>query len=198
MQIIPIEELSQGACIVNLKSQFKPYADFARLNYDARDRAHDFGHIERMMGRLSMLSEGLEGVRPYMLHFLTAFHGLWPFWHDDPKFPAKAISFLQELGWRESEIEEAATCLQRHLKDPQTVEEKVVHDANYMELLGAFGIAKAFTVGGSLGQTYEETAEIFENRYLNVVKFCTPVGKRMAGEGMAYAKAFLTRLKNEW
>ena len=183
---------------MNLKSLFKPYADFARLYYDARDRAHDFGHIERMVGRLSMLSDGLEGVRPHMLHFLTAFHGLWLFWQDDPKFRARAISFLQELGWGEPEIEEAETCLNRHLEDPQTVEEKVVHDANYIELLGAFGIAKAFTVGGSLGQTYEETAEIFENRYLNMVKFCTPVGKRMAGEGIAYAKAFLARLKSEW
>jgi uncharacterized protein len=182
----------------DLKDQFKPYADFARQYYGANDQAHNFKHIERMVGRLSMLSDGLDGVRPHFLHFLTAFHGLWPFWHDDPKFRAKAISFLQELGWGEPEIEESATCLERHLKDPQTVEEKVVHDANYIELLGAFGIAKAFTVGGSLGQTYEETAEIFENKYLNTVKFCTPVGKRMAEEGIAYAKAYLARLKSEW
>jgi uncharacterized protein len=182
----------------DLKNQFKPYGDFARLYYGARDPAHDFRHIERMIGRLSMLSDGLEGVRPHFLHFLTAFHGLWLFWHDDPKFRAKAISFLQGLGWGELEIEEAAICLERHVKDPQTVEEKVVHDANCIELLGAFGIAKAFTVGGSLGQTFAETAEIFENRYLNTVKFCTPAGKRMAEEGIAYAKAFLTRLKNEW
>ena len=182
----------------DLKDQFKPYADFARQYYGANDQAHNFKHIERMVGRLSMLSDGLDGVRPHFLHFITAFHGLWPFWHDDPKFRAKAISFLQELGWSEPEIEEAATCLERHLKDPQTVEEKVVHDANYIELLGAFGIAKAFTVGGSLGQTYEETAEIFENKYLNTVKFCTPVGKWMAEEGIAYAKAYLARLKSEW
>ena len=181
-----------------MKSQLKPYADFARPYYGAKDQTHDFRHIERMIGRLSMLSDGLEGVRPHFLHFLTAFHGLWPFWNDDPQFRARAVSFLQELGWLEAEIEEAAIYLERHLTNPQTVEEKVVHDANYMELLGAFGIAKAFTVGGSLGQTYEETAEIFENRYLNMVKFCTPVGKRVAGEGIAYAKAFLARLKSEW
>jgi len=145
-----------------------------------------------------MLSDGLEGVRPHFLYFLTAFHGLWLFWRDDPGFRARAISFLQELGWGEPEIEEAVVCLERHLKAPQTVEEEMVHDANYMELLGAFGIAKAFTVGGSLGQTYEKTVEIFENRYLNLVKFYTPVGKRMAGEGISYAKTFLTRLKSEW
>lgn len=181
-----------------MKIQCKPYLDFVRLYYGAKDQAHGFSHIERMIGRVSLLSDGLDGVRPHFLYFLTAFHGLWPFWHDDPKFRARAISFLQELGWSEPEIEDAAICLERHLKDPQTVEEKVVHDANYMELLGAFGIAKAFTVGGSLGQTYEETADIFENSYLNIVKFYTPAGKRMAGEGIAYAKAFLTRLKNEW
>jgi hypothetical protein len=141
----------------DLKNQFKPYGDFARLYYGARDPAHDFRHIERMVGRLSMLSDGLQGVRPHFLHFLTAFHGLWLFWNDDPKFRARAISFLQELGWGEPEIEEAAVCLERHLKDPQTVEEKVVHDANYMELLGAFGIAKAFdnAPDAAVGRTYK-------------------------------------------
>ena len=36
-----------------------------------------------------------------------------------------------------------------------------MHDANYVEVLGAFGIAKAFTKGGAERQSYEETIAIF-------------------------------------
>lgn len=105
---------------------------------------------------------------------------------------------MHNLGWTNSEVEEGFRSLERHLKDPQTVEEEIVHDANYIELLGAFGIAKAFTTGGARGQSYEETAEIFEHRYLDKVEFRTPAGKRLSEEGWAYVKEFLKRLRSEW
>lgn len=106
--------------------------------------------------------------------------------------------FLGELGWEEREIDDAFDSLRRHLVNPQTPEEKIVHDANFVELLGAFGIAKAFTVGGEFGQSYEETVDIFESRYLDKVVFRTPVGQRIAREERAYTKDFLNRLRNEW
>ena len=73
----------------------------------------------------------------------------------------------------------------------------IVHDANYIELLGAFGIAKAFTTGGARRQTYEETANIFEYQYLDKVAFLTPRGKQIAREKRAYTKGFLKQLRSE-
>lgn len=66
-----------------------------------------------------------------------------------------------------------------HLEDPRTPEAMIVHDANYVEVLGALGIAKAFTTGGARGQTYETTVNIFENN-LNRAVFHTPEGIRLA------------------
>lgn len=88
------------------------------------------------------------------------------------------------------------TSLLTHLKDPRTPEEMIVHDANYVEILGAFGIAKAFTTGGARGQTYETTADIFENN-LNRVVFRTSEGKRLAEESKSYCQEFLRRLRKE-
>ncbi|MHB1629179.1 MAG: HD domain-containing protein, partial [Bacilli bacterium] len=82
-------------------------------------------------------------------------------------------------------------------KNPITAEEQIVHDANYIELLGAFGIAKAFTKGGAEGQTYEQTADIFEHQFLDVVEFKTPVGKQIASEKRTFTKEFLARLRAE-
>lgn len=116
---------------------------------------------------------------------------------DDEQFREQVRTFLHDLGWTDVEVEQAFQSLERHLKAPQTVEEEIVHDANYVEMLGAFGIAKAFTTGGAAGQSYEETADIFEYRYLNKVAFRTPVGKRLAEEERAYTKEFLRRLRRE-
>ena len=54
----------------------------------------------------------------------------------------------------------------------------IVHDANFFEMTGRFGIAKAFTVGGNFNQTYECTLEIFEDN-LDKLVFRTPIGRSM-------------------
>jgi uncharacterized protein len=182
-----------------LKEQVEPYQEFARPYYVNRDAAHNFRHIERLIGRLDLLS--LEVSPPpnkALLYFLACFHGLGTRLHDDQQFCNLVSTFLHDLGWIQAEVEQAFQCLERHLKTPQTVEEEIVHDANYIELLGAFGIAKAFTTGGARGQSYEETVDIFENRYLDTVAFRTPMGKQIAEERRAYTKEFLRRLRSEW
>ena len=77
---------------------------------------------------------------------------------------------------------------------------KIVQDANYVELLGVFGVAKAFLTGGARGQSLEETARRQRGlyQYLDKVRFRTPVGRRLAQEGREYAKRFLERLRREW
>ena len=71
-----------------------------------------------------------------------------------------------------------------------------MHDANFFEVLGPFGIAKAFTVGGSRGQTYEQTADIFARNIVNVV-FKTPAGIKLYEPRRLYAIDFLNKLRNE-
>jgi uncharacterized protein len=175
------------------------YLDFVRQLPNRRDPAHDFRHVQRIVGRLEALAEGASPTPNWdRLHFLACFHGLWPLVQDDPEFRNAAAGLLRQMGWTEAEIEDGFQGLERHLTDPLTVEEEIVHDANFLELLGAFGIAKAFTTGGARGQCYEDTADIYEKRYLDRVHFRTPVGRRLADEGRAYARAFLERLRREW
>jgi hypothetical protein len=116
---------------------------------------------------------------------------------DDESFCQQTIAFLKNLGWKDAEIQELFRSLERHLESPETVEEEIVHDANKVEILGAFGVAKAFTMGALLGQSYEETVDCFEHKALGRVVFRTPLGKQLAEEGRAYALEFLKRLRCE-
>lgn len=181
------------------QDQVEVYKKFVLPHYVGKDAAHNFRHIERILARLSILSEGIEpSPNIESLYFLACFHGLGKRLNSDRAFAEEVKAFLLGLGWSESKIEEGFESLTRHLAQPQKIEEKIVHDANYLELLGAFGIAKAFTTGGARGQLIEESADIFEHQYLDKVEFQTPTGKRLAQEGREYAKAFLKRLQTEW
>jgi uncharacterized protein len=130
------------------------------------------------------------------LYFLACFHGLGQRIGHDAGFRRQVEAFLASLGWAEPEIVEVLHSLQRHLTAPVTVEERIVHDGNAVEVLGAFGIAKAFTTGGARGQSYEQTVERYEE-FLDRARFVTPVGQMLAREGRAYARAFLDRFKTE-
>ena len=181
-----------------MKEEIERYKDFVRPYYANRDIAHNFSHIERIIGRLDRLSEGIPSPpRRDHLCFLACFHGLSHRLSEDQPFRQQAIGFLRSLGWTETEIPDLFKSLERHLQSPQTVEEEIVHDANKIEVLGAFGIAKAFTMGGVLGQSYTETADYYEHQSLGKAVFRTPVGKQIAEEGRVYALAFLERFREE-
>jgi hypothetical protein len=166
--------------------------------YRTRDPAHDLEHIKRILGRLPSLSIGVEPApRAHLLAFLACFHGMAKALRDEPSLAQDTTRLLSELGWLEADKTEALAMVPRHLADPRTSEEKVVHDANYVELFGALGIAKAFTTGGAQGQSYLQTLAILENQYLDRVVLKTPAGREIADRDRSYVKAFLRRLERE-
>jgi hypothetical protein len=172
------------------------YLDFVQPFYMERDPGHDFAHICRIVDRLEYLAQGLPQPNLPWLHFLACFHGLNRLLQESGDLYKRTVEFLKAQGWGEPSVEEAFLALQRHLRDPRTVEEMIVHDANFMELLGAFGIAKAFTTGGARGQKYEETMKIFME-YIENVSFRTPMGRRFAAENTDYTLTFINRLRKE-
>jgi uncharacterized protein len=174
-----------------------PYLAFVRPHYADRDSAHDYGHIERIRERVEALA--LDETPPpssERLAFLVAFHGLGPKVLEDAAFRDRVSVFLGERSWEAAEIDAAFASLARHLRDPVTTEERLVHDANTLEVVGAFGIAKAFLTGGARGQSIEETARIFAAN-LERVEMRTAAGRRVQGGRVAYAREFLRRLEGE-
>ena len=109
---------------------------------------------------------------------------------DNAELKNRTVEFLLSIGWRQKEIEAIFSSLDRHLINPRTVEEMIIHDANFFEVLGPFGIAKAFTAGGARGQTYEQTADVFARNIDNVV-FKTPAGKKPYEFRRQYAIDFI-------
>lgn len=192
-------KLQSGWGSFNMKeNKLEVYMNFAKAVYGDKDPAHNFRHIKRICKRLKMFIDATdEQMDLQLMYFMASFHGLIKKIDEDNSFKDEIVTFLKDLGWSDSEIDNGFICLQRHIQNPSTIEEEIVHDANYIELLGAFGIAKAFTTGGAKGQNYEETIRIFENDYLEKIEFKTALGKKISDKRKDYTREFLNILRTE-
>jgi len=109
----------------------------------------------------------------------------------------------------------------RDTQRPTTLEGKIVQDANFLETMGAIGIARAFTAGGYLGRSIHDPAasplpftsgETYQRRKregtsinyiyekpLQLMAFLnTNEAKRLAEKRIAFTKLFLDEFHREW
>lgn len=140
------------------RKDIRAYLDFARP-YCTAEVPGGFAHVERLAGRLEELSRGVapEPLRP-MLWFLAAFHGLRNRVAVDGQLRAAAMAFLKSIDWTDAQIARGFIALARHVEEPMTVEEMIVHDAEHCEMFSVSGFAR-------------DTAG---------VTFRTPAGRRLA------------------
>jgi hypothetical protein len=178
------------------RGELRTYLDYVRPHYEAMDVAHDFAHIMRMTLRLDELENGLKVHNRPLLHFLVCWHGLADRIVGGSWFADATRAFLTTDGWVDDDIDTAYVALVRHASSPVTVEERIVHDAAAIELLGAFGVATAFTHGGADRRSLEETMVAY-GRSLERTEFKTPHGQELSMAGRDYARQFLARLRNE-
>jgi uncharacterized protein len=74
-----------------------------------------------------------------------------------------ARTILAEQGWTPSRIEQAAHAIEAHSFSagipPQTVEARIVQDADRLDAIGAIGIARCFYVAGRMGSRLYDPAD---------------------------------------
>ena len=80
-------------------------------------------------------------------------------------------------------------------KAPETIEGKIVQDADRLEAIGAVGIARCFQFGGSHGRSLENSIEHFYEKLLLIPKeLNTPSARKMAEKRDKLMQDFL----KEW
>lgn len=81
---------------------------------------------------------------------------------------------------------------------PETVEGKVVQDADRLDALGAVGIARTFAYGGLHGRPLRESIQHFHEKLLLLKDLMnTEAGKRLAEERDSFLRAFLDHYDRE-
>ena len=83
-------------------------------------------------------------------------------------------------------------------KQPETLEGKIVQDADRLDAIGAIGIARTFAYGGEHGRSLDSSIRHFHDKLLLLKDgMNTKTGREMAEERHAYIVDFLEEYRKE-
>ncbi|WP_017223477.1 HD domain-containing protein [Moritella dasanensis] len=188
------------------------------------DRAHDIDHIERVVATARQLGER-EGANLAILEPAAWLHDCVAVAKDHPQRKQasllaadRAVEFLQQIDYPERYYSAIHHAIVAHSFSanitPETLEAKILQDADRMDALGAIGIARCILVGGKLNrQLYSaidplcETREPDDNVYTLDHFFTklltlgdsmqTQAAKAEAQRRSVYMRDFLVQLQSE-
>lgn len=189
---------------------------------------HDWFHIERVFN-MAVFLQSNEGGDLEIVQLAALLHDI-----SDHKMNGGilnaggkvAFEMLVELGYDEKkatlvkEIVDGVSYKGAHVKDSmQTLEGKIVQDADRLDAIGAIGIARAFTYGGSKNRpmyipdnapkmhaSFEEYASskshtvnhFYEKLLLLEARLHTSSAKKIGKERHVFMEQFLEQFYNEW
>lgn len=186
--------------------------------------AHDLGHVRRVAASARVIAEA-EGADLDIVLPAALLHELFSLPKDHPDSPRsgvlcaqRAADALRKEGYPEARIESIAYCIRVHPFSlgvvPETLEAKVLQDADRLDALGAVGIARCFAVGAALGRPFYHpedpfararplddkrwTLDHFGRKLLRLPETLhTETARAMARERAAFIQAFLAQLERE-
>lgn len=172
------------------------------------DPVHGWPHVERVLENALRLCKGEERcdrdvvVAAVLLHDIGRPHEeVWGR-HHALISAEMAPAILEEVGFPREKVEKVVGAILAHSfslgREPQSVEECVVRDADRLDALGAVGVARAFMEGMRRGRGIGETLAHFEEKLLRLREgMCTRGGRREAEERHTFMLTFVQQLCKE-
>ena len=190
----------------------------------AADPAHDISHVKRVVQNTLRLTESENGnaavsVPAAWLHDCVSVAKDSPLRKQASKLAAQeAVRFLKSVAYPDELLAPIYHAIEAHSFsaniETETLEARIVQDADRLEALGAIGIIRCFLTGGSMGtplydpsDPFAENREANDRRYTVDHFYCKLLGlaetmKTQAGRAEAekrsnYMHAFLKQLGTE-
>jgi uncharacterized protein len=174
-----------------------PTLEEARNWYDARDPVHGFDHVQRVLLLAEHIGKRV-GADLSILRAAALLHdasGAFP-GQDGGRQEHEVLSsqfartVLQGEGWPEERIEAVVHCIAAHRYrgegEPLSLEAKVLFDADKLDVLGAFGIARTIGYAVQAGEpVYAPPSEGFLER-----------GEKLPGEPHSAYHEYLFKLRH--
>ncbi|MBR9650281.1 HD domain-containing protein [Thalassovita aquimarina] len=190
----------------------------------AQDSAHDLAHLDRVWTTSQRIAE-TEGGDLRVLIAAAYLHDLVNLPKDAPdraqasRLAAQAAApHLRALGFSAPEIENTRHAIEAHSFsagiEPETVEARILCDADRMDAIGAIGIARAFSVSGQLDRPIydpddpfaaerdpDDSAFSLDHWPVKLLRLAegmqTATGRALARDRVAVMHRFLTDLAGE-
>jgi uncharacterized protein len=134
----------------------------AALGPQGDDGSHDRSHLLRVARNAMRISRAEAGCDRAVLTAAVILHDCVPVEKDSPLrsqasrlAASRARSILAELGWEPDTIDRTAHAIEAHSFSagipPDTLEARIVQDADRLDAIGAIGTARCFYVAGRMG-----------------------------------------------
>ncbi|MCZ8079285.1 MAG: HD domain-containing protein [Rhodobacteraceae bacterium] len=200
-------------------------ARMAALWEGASDGAHDLSHLDRVWKSCRLIALDEPGADADVLAAAAYFHDAVNLPKDSPdraqasRLSADlAVRELAAMGFDAGRMAAVHHAIAAHSFSagiaPETVEARILQDADRLEALGAIGLARMFLIAGQMGGALFHAADplameraLDDRRYaldhLEVKLFPvaaamqTATGRRMAEERAEWMESFRTRLLHE-
>lgn len=144
-----------------------------------QDPAHDLSHLDRVWINAQTIADSLDTIDRHVLLGAAYLHDLVNLPKDAPNrhmastlSANAAVPILRDLGFSPAKITATEHAIISHSFSaaipPETIEAKILRDADRLDALGAIGIARTFVVAGATGRALYDPADPFAtNRALD-------------------------------
>ena len=190
----------------------------------SNDLAHDFEHVMRVYKNAEKICKK-EHVNPKLVLTAVLLHDIVSYPKSDKRSKLSSIKssklsekILKNYNFSKEEIKIVSDAIRDHSfslhKIPETIEGKILQDADRLDAMGAIGIARVFAVAGTENRPfYNQTDPFCENRNPDDKKWTldhfykklfsleslmnTNSGKIEAKKRIKFLKNFVSELKKE-
>lgn len=207
---------------------FAPYQHLASILLpfatEGDDGAHDVAHLQRVW-KNAFAIQSKDGGDAQVLFAAVLLHDCVQVEKNSPlraqasRLAARrATQILRRLGWQKEKIESVAHAIEAHSYTagiaPNTLEARILQDADRLDAIGTLGIARCFYVAGRMGsQLYAHADPHAQYRPLDDARYAldhfhakllklsahfqTPEGQRLAKQRHERLARFVDELSEE-
>jgi len=178
---------------------------------------HGWPHVMRVQRLCTGLSRTMKNIDPEVLELAALLHDVGKHLEkgnnalDHGNISADmAGSFLNSMGLAEHRVNAVCHAIRvhTHREEPRSIEAKILHDADFLDKMGAVGVATVFIKACLTDTTIEETAKFWKNPsrtsyvglhalWLRKPHLYTRTARNLARRRNKIVYAFFNELENE-
>ena len=165
---------------------------------------HDTAHSLRVYKNALEIAGNEPGCDMTVVSLAALLHDVDDHKLFDHKNNENAREFLSDSGIPNEKIEEICSVInsvsfsKNRGKKPETLEGKIVQDADRLDAMGAIGIARTFAFGGEHGRSIEESVLHFHEKLLLLKdEMNTESARKIAESRHAFLEEFLSHYYEE-
>ena len=179
-------------------------AEYVKELFRANAGGHDAAHTMRVYHNAMLLAQAEPGGDPEVIALAALLHDADDRKLFDTRKNANARQFLEAQGVSPEKAERiiaavnAVSFSQNRGRRPETIEGRIVQDADRLDAIGAVGIARTFAYGGEHGRPLVSSIQHFYDKLLLLRdEMNTDAARQMAVRRHAFMTAFLEEYRME-